>query len=188
MSITRAEQNKPLADRLRGALKSKYGYSTGLGTASALLLDISGSMNDWIGANRTKLSELRILAAEFTNVRRFLFSTTCREMNATEDIGDTEGGTNLANGFLYVKKNGIDHVVLITDGEPDSESMALTASAGLRIDCFYVGPDPAPAFLAELCKKTGGTYAKASMNSVRELSGAVRARLQLNAAKGIIQL
>ncbi len=188
MSIIKTSTADPLATRLRSALRTKHGLGTGMASTSALLLDISGSMSEWCAPNKTKIAELRTLAAEFADVRRFTFSTSCVEMPPRAVIGDTEGGTNLAAAFLHVKTKGINHVVLITDGEPDDEAGALRASVGLRIDCFYVGHDPAPPFLHELCKASGGSYAKASMAALHQLAGNVRQRLQLTAGKGAIEL
>lgn len=178
-----------LQDRLRGALAQKIGAPTGTESpsytsTSALLLDISGSMNEFISAGVKKISELRKLAGEFTEVRRFVFNTTCRELQSTEDVPEAWAGTGLQVAFMKVKSVGIQHVVLITDGRPDNEYQALTASKGLRVDVFYVGPDPAPEFLRDLCRQTAGEYGKASLKAPKELGAAVRERLQIGDGRG----
>jgi hypothetical protein len=134
-------------------------------------------MNEWIGAGKTKIQQLRVLAAEFRDVRRFEFASDCSEMAPGDPVPDTHGGTNMAQAFLKVKDGGVQHVVLSNDGEPDSESAAIRAAAGLKVDVFYVGPDPAPEFLRELCDATGGEYGKATLDRVRELTASVRSRL-----------
>lgn len=189
--IVKTSGNDPLATKaasLRKNLRAKFGMGSGLSDESALLLDISGSMGDWCAPNKTKIQEMRTLADEFVDVRRFTFSTTCAEMQKNERIGGTEGGTGLHVAFLHVKSKGIRHVVLITDGQPDDERMALQTSQGLKVDCFYVGPDPAPIFLRKLSDATGGTYGKASMASLGALKASVRECLQLTDGKGVIAL
>lgn len=83
----------------------------------------------------------------------------------------------MAEAFRTVKRNGVSHVVLITDGQPDNENDALTESVGLKVDCFYVGPDPASDFLQHLCRARGGSYGKASLEALKALRVAVRGLL-----------
>lgn len=188
MSLIKTD-TRPLGTRLRSALQSKYGAVDTMPDTSCLLLDISGSMESYLENGKTRISELRVLAAEFTNVRRFEFSSSCSELNSSDPIPDANGGTNMAGAFLKVKSAGISHVVLITDGQPDSETLAFNAACGLKIDVFYVGPDPAPDFLKRLCDQTGGQYGAASLGRLRELTTAVRAKLQLTDGKsGVIAL
>lgn len=172
----------PLAKRLRSVLQSKFGT---VPDSTCLLLDISGSMDSWIGPGRTKIGELRKLAAEFTDIRTFVFSSTCDELSKKATIPAPYGGTAMHAAFLKVKADGIDHVIMITDGEPDDERQALNAAAGLTVDCFYVGPDPAPDFLRRLCNHTNGRYGAASLNNLGELKSALKERLQIEAPKGI---
>lgn len=175
-----------LSDRLRNNLRTKYGMGGAvLPDTSCLLLDISGSMMGW------KITELRKLADEFRQARRFEFSSSCDEIAASSQVSEPNGGTALDVGFLYVKKRGITHVVLITDGEPDSRRKAIEAAVGLKVDCFYVGPDDEPEalkFLEELAVGTGGQYGKASLVQLAELKAAVKERLMLDAPKGAIEL
>lgn len=201
MQITRrpGKELQSLQDRLRGAIAQKTGLEVGPGvqgfqtsampSSVALLLDISGSMNEYIGARVKKISELRKLAREFAGMRRFVFSSTCSELLSAEEVPEARGGTGMHGAFLKVKDSGVQHVVLITDGEPDSERDALRASQGLKIDVFYVGPDPAPEFLRELCQETGGQYGRESLNAPKELKAAMRAWLAIgDGSKGPINL
>lgn len=175
-----------LTDRLRNNLRTKYGMGGSvLPDTSCLLLDISGSMRGW------KITELRKLADEFRQARRFEFSSACDEIPASAQVSEPNGGTALDVGFLYVKKRGITHVVLITDGEPDSRRKAIDAAIGLKVDCFYVGPDDNDSslkFLEELAVGTGGQYGKVSLERLAELKAAVKERLMLDAPKGAIEL
>jgi len=134
-------------------------------------------MWEFIGANSRKIDSLRLLAGNFKDVRRFEFGSTCRELAPKDEIGDPKGGTSMHVAFLTLKAKGITHCVMITDGLPDSMSQALSAAQGLKIDVFYVGPDPAPPWLALLARETGGQYGAASLDARPALESRVRGLL-----------
>ncbi len=183
--------NTAIADRLRQNLRTKYGMGSAvLPDTSCLLLDISGSMDEEIGGGRTKISELRKLADEFSQARRFEFSSTCSEIPRGQDVSEPNGGTALHVGLEYVKKRGMTHVVLITDGAPDDAKRAMVAAMGLKVDCFYVGPDEGYGieFLKKLSDGSGGSYGKASLERLMELKAAVKERLMLSAPERTINL
>lgn len=180
-----------LASRLRSKLAPVYGHADT--SKSCLLLDLSGSMEspvvfeNWNGAKR--IDELRKLAADFKDIQRYVFGSTVRPLTPLEDIPGCMGGTNMAAAFDRVKKDGFTHVVIITDGEPDSQPAALASAIGLKVDCFYVGPDPMPMFMETLGKATGGSHAKTSLDMRTALEGKVREKLMLGCAeRGAIRL
>ena len=145
-----------------------FGKKISAPASMALLLDTSGSMMG------SPIQKLRELAQEFVYVRRFEFNSTCRELGKWEEIGDATGSTQMGAAFKYVKNVGIDHIVLITDGDPDSETHALQESVGLKIDIYYVGPEPAPHFLAALANQTGGKYGTATLDDIKQLTETIR--------------
>lgn len=149
---------------------------------SCVLYDISGSMKEYLGANNRKIDALRIVAQDFKNVRGFWFSSDCGELKG-EKIPEPWGGTALNRAFIKLKDSGISHVVVVTDGRPDSEEKALHEAKGLVVDCFYIGPDPIPGFLIKLCNQTGGQFGKASLTSPKELGAAMKVRLGIEAPK-----
>ncbi len=126
----------------------------------ALLLDCSASMREDAGEGKTKWEALRSLLPQFGPARRFAFGSRCLE---TAALPQPNGSTDMADAFATLKRAGIRHAVLITDGEPDDENAALREARGLRLDIFYVGPPPAPPFLARLAKATGGTAHTSSL-------------------------
>lgn len=183
MSLTRSGNKKQsnlvpqtLQNKLRANLQAKVASETKYPDTSALLLDISYSMDEWLGPNIRKIDELRKLVAGFQNVRRFEFSCTCEELKERY-ISEPFGGTAMDIAFIEVKSSGVSHVVLITDGMPDNEKRALDASKGLKIDVLYVGPDPAPEFLKKLCASTGGIYGQATLTARKELEGTIKGLL-----------
>ncbi len=195
-----------LADRLKNNLRTKYGMgATAAPDTMCLLLDISGSMTEAADADtayqgksrvvipaspgQQRIDKLNELIVNFQNIRRFSFSHGCSELGPSEThVYCDGGGTNMANAFLTLKRKGIKHAIMVTDGEPDSEQLAIQAAQGLKIDCFYVGPDPAPPFLEILSQQTGGSYGKASLLRIKELTAAVKERLMLSAPTKGIQL
>lgn len=181
-TLAESFSRKSLDSRLRTALRTKYGGGSQFGDTSCILLDNSGSMAG------NPLRQLNEVADNFMDCRRFKFSSGCEELKPAERIPDVEGGTNMAHAFLHVKSLRIEHVVLITDGEPNDESAALRAAKDLRIDVFYIGPDPAPEFLRKLCQATGGQYGRADIARVLELTARVKERLQIAAPKSTIAL
>ena len=169
-----------LSERIKAAVGTARspGQDRGLPDPSqALVLDISGSMAATLGPNVRAIDELRKVADQFRDVRRFEFHSSTREIQANEKIGDPRGGTNLALALMTVKAKGIKHAVVITDGQPDDEDAALAAAKGMKIDVFYIGPDPAPEFCRDLARETGGEYGKASLHAPKALGQAVRALL-----------
>lgn len=153
--------------------------------------DGSGSMNEStenpgerrVDALRSIVYGLRQQHAQF---RMYIFESSVYE---TDMIPEPTGSTNMAEAFDYAAKNGCKHLVLISDGCPDSPDFALRAAQNLvesgckRIDVFYVGPKGAFAqgavnFMEKLAKLTG-----ANINSVRfdQLEDGVRKALALTA-------
>jgi hypothetical protein len=88
-------------------------------------------------------------------------------------------GTNMSGAFNALRRAGITHAVLITDGMPDSPDAALLAAEGLKLDIFYVGPQPVPAFLGDLARRTGGAFGATTLrgSTDHQLTSAVRALL-----------
>ena len=143
-----------------------------------LLLDCSSSMEGDVEPGCSKWSALRRLLPQFLGVRRFAFASDCRSVT---DLPRPSGTTDMAGAFAAVKRAGIRHAVLITDGEPDSEAAALREAKGLRLDIFYVGPPPRPAFLDQLAAATGGTSHSSTLNprGVGRLTASVKQILAL---------
>lgn len=134
----------------------------------ALLLDCSGSMGIKDDPNQElrRIDHLRNLVKKFEGqIRQFIFySDNCYEVSK---IPEPSGGTGLHEGLKVLKRNGIFHVILITDGRPDIMEMALVESESLQIDAFFVG-DPtdtdAIEFLKRLTRQTNGKFGETTLN------------------------
>jgi hypothetical protein len=158
------------------------------GARQCLLLDVSGSMSEECEPGRSKWQALRALLPQFALAQMFAFSDDVRPCGPAS-LPPPSSGTNMAGAFIYLKSHRIGHAVLITDGLPNDEEAALREARGLRLDIFYVGPAPRPAFLDRLAAATGGSAQTASLktSSQPQLAKAVRAMLALPAAGGTQQ-
>ena len=149
-----------------------------------LLLDVSGSMaHPTADESQTrKIDALRRLVRDLQEqgVRCPLvaFSDDCRRVTEVPEPG---GGTNLAGAIRYGAAAHALHLIVISDGAPDSEQRALTAAQafGQPIDVFYVGPPGTRGerFLAELAAASGGRAQTVSLSQTKQLASAIRGLL-----------
>lgn len=188
LPVKRSDSAQELREKIRNAVRKTSGPTQGpdpgpapaTPSTTALLLDTSSSMSLMVGptANSpSRIDELRKVATGFPNTRQFHFGSHCRELTPGESIPNPAGGTNMYHAFNVLKNHGVQHVIVVSDGDPDDEIAALEAAQGLKVDCCYVGPDPAPEFLRTLAQRTGGKYNRSSLTMVRELSSTIRGLL-----------
>jgi hypothetical protein len=119
-----------------------------------ILLDTSASMSIDIEPGKTRMDALREIVKNIQgNAPIFAFSSGC--VRLLGGIPNPMGGTAMHTAFEVVKQEGFRHVLLITDGEPDSEAHALRAAQGLSIQIMYVGGADKPEFLDKLAKVSG---------------------------------
>jgi hypothetical protein len=165
-----------------------------------LLLDTSGSMNEYIrgeeGLEQRKI-DLLFQAVKDTpecqGLRAYSFNSTAHHLEFIPESGfQGFGGTAMHSAFDLAKKDGHFNAILVTDGEPDSERLALDAAIGMRLGIIYIGNPPVPHFLEELAKATDGTFQIADMRTVGQLEDAIRHALPppdpKDDSKGPIQL
>lgn len=152
-----------------------------------ILADISASMKDGAGAAR-KIDSLReslasvLVDAPHASIAAFGSQVTV--LPAGAPLPEPAGGTALHLGLE--KAGPYRRVLVISDGEPDSESDALRVAArivagGTRIDTLFVGADTdraGIAFMRRLADAGRGTAL--TVDIVRQggnralLSGAIR--------------
>lgn len=150
--------------------------------SNILLIDISGSMGEYVGDNKTKYEHVRdILKKLPSEITTYGFNDVCEKFENSA-LPEPCGGTNMAWAFFRMKNNKHSEIILITDGEPNSEKDALNAAKELnKIDIIYIGPEPMPDFLKKLAKATNGNFTNVDML-------ATGAGLQLeNKIKGLLK-
>jgi len=153
-----------LDDFLRGARRS------------LLLIDTSSSMTTATRSGRSRIDHLREIVRELRAERNVPTAAFGRFMNedggyCTVRVVDTVpapcGMTPLADAIDFGRREGANHLVVIFDGEPDSETAALASAKafGNPIDVFYVGdPGGSGEFFAQtLATMTGGTFGTADL-------------------------
>lgn len=129
-----------------------------------LVLDCSGSMADYCEPGRAKIDALRDIVASLrasgTVFRQIVFGGFGALVDDT--LPDPSGSTPMHLAFDLARAFCPGRVVIVSDGMPDVEGLAMHAAKELRcpIDIFYVGPRPhsGEAFLRGLARAAGGQY------------------------------
>jgi Mg-chelatase subunit ChlD len=130
---------------------------------SLLLVDISGSMGQPIRTGGRKVDALRkvVTALRETHPVPVASFGGGAEVTLVDTIPEPAGCTPLHKAIDFGATKGATHLVVVTDGQPDSRSYAFDAATrfGGKIDCFYIGDgdDGGAEFCAELAKRTGGS-------------------------------
>lgn len=126
------------------------------------LLDVSGSMNERIGEKR-KINHLRDVMANYPDAKILCFSSGIGKAPSMQSIPDPDGSTNLGKAFKYINDNIAEkpeRIVLVSDGEPDSEKDALEQAKNLSlpIDIIFIGEKESKGnrFMHQLASATGG--------------------------------
>jgi hypothetical protein len=105
---------------------------------------------------------LRHILPQTPGAKLIAFSVIAEEIGSIERITQPDGGTALHLGLRTAALHSPGHVILFSDGECDSEELALESMHFLkcRLDTIYCGPDSnaaAIAFLNRLAKIGRGT-------------------------------
>lgn len=173
------ELSNPLQALIAGAAKSTPAvtgetdrYHARFNRASqavVILADVSTSMAQRAGSRR-KIEVLReALAgvwADLPGGELIAFSSVPASVVAPADIPEPNGGTALHLAIDEAAKSRPRKTVVISDGQPDSESLALAAADRITgiIDVIYCGPDSdtdAIAFMYRLARAGCGRVVRA---------------------------
>jgi len=149
-------------------------------TRSILLVDVSGSMAEFIeNGTRRKIDALREVVSTLRADHPVpVASFNSKSVGLVDDsIPDPSGGTPMASGIDFSRTSGVSHIVMVTDGQTDSEEGAMRSARafGGQIDVFYVGNgnDRGAKFAQELAAATGGTCNVTDFDRPRELAGKI---------------
>lgn len=126
------------------------------------LLDVSGSMGDSVDGKK-KILHLRNVMEKYPNARMMCFSSNISMIHDAWSIPDPQDTTNLAKALRHVlleKGSPPERLVLVSDGEPDSEIDALEVAKQLKvpIDIIFIGHKGSRGdlFMEKLARHTGG--------------------------------
>lgn len=129
-----------------------------------LLLDASGSMEDSDANGVPKMKTLGKMIKIMPSADKIYFNSDIFNYGKRIDTPKPDGNTDLALAFKYVKSNYMNKynkIILISDGEPHSESEALQAALTLNqpINIIFIGNKGSSGenFMQRLAKATGGT-------------------------------
>lgn len=166
------------ADKLKRTLgKSSLDDFMQTARRSMMLVDVSTSMGDYIRSGGTKILATRTVVATLRESNPVPVAVFGREIEIVDRVPEPCGGTPMHLGIDFCKQQGADHLVLITDGEPDSESYALESARafGGVIDVFYIGDgtDRGSQFAKELAALTGGTVNLTDLGAPKQLAAKI---------------
>ena len=169
------EQNLTLAERLK---------KRRAGSDQCLLLDTSGSMDDFCDDSTRKIDALQKIIASLKCKHMYTFNSYAARFIAGQKLF-ASGGTNLWPALNLMLDDKQTSGIIITDGEISDGDLVLefiNQHPEFKLQIIYVGPiDSKPAFLDELASKTGGFCSVEDLAHPKEL--AEKITLLLNPGK-----
>jgi len=157
-----------------------------------LLIDCSGSMNEYMRNGKKRIDGLRTVVEQVQSQKPTTMiafgprNADHIDVFFTTTVPDPDGGTPLHRAIELARTNGAGRLLVISDGIPDLSQQCLeeAKSFGGPIDVVYVGdPDdptqawtesrPAVQFMDELAKVTGGSKFDGDLSQPKALAGAV---------------
>lgn len=144
-----------------------------------LVCDASSSMNCLMRNDQRRIDGLKEVVRQVKEkaaVRLVVFDGNGARL-VDNTVTEPYGGTPLHEGIRMAKLHGASSCVVISDGEPDSETRAMEAARefGGRIDVVFVGSegDYGRLFLRRLAESTGGTESTGDLADSGATSGAI---------------
>lgn len=153
-----------------------------------MLLDCSGSMACYMANGRKRIDGLRdtvrsVQAEHEMKMIQFGNGAPC----FVNHVPDPSGGTPLHEGIDFARSVEAGRLLIISDGEPDSRSLAMQAARrfGGRIDVVFVGDEGSSgeAFLRELANVTGGDSFTGDLQDPKQLTGRIIGLLGVGSAE-----
>jgi hypothetical protein len=105
-----------------------------------------------------------------------------------DQIPEPQGGTPMAQAIEHAHKAHKVHLIVISDGVPDSmthtldKAKAFMANGGKRIDAIYIGDDDGLAgggakFMADLAAIGGGSHSVTDLVEQKQLAQTIKGLL-----------
>lgn len=182
-----ATTNRAALDTLKSSLANSSLSSLVQATAAAgrrslLLVDCSSSMRQPLAKGGTRISELRNVVEDLRTTHPVPVAAFSGDgVRLVDGIPNPTGGTPMSDAIEFGTTNRATHLVVVTDGVPNSESAAFEAARefGGRIDVYYIGNggDEGARFCQRLAKMTGGTCGVTDLGDVKALSAGIKGLL-----------
>lgn len=136
---------------------------------TVVLADVSGSMGDADGGSRERKTRFQLLKEALaqlpSSVKVIAFDDHVYEVSSAEAVTHKGGGTSLHLAIDAAARYSPVRTIIISDGEPENEGMAVAAADKLTgvIDVIFCGSPTnhnAKRFLESLAKAGAGGFYK----------------------------
>jgi len=146
---------------------------------SLLLVDCSGSMSSTTSKSERKIDVLRKVVKDLRESHPVPVAAfgVKNGVEVVDTVPEPQGSTNMHEAIDFGNGQGATHLIIVTDGQPDSESRTFQAAArfGKPIDVFYIGDgnDSGADFAKRLAAATGGTANVTDLGAPKQLQSAI---------------
>jgi hypothetical protein len=144
------------------------------GSARVVIADVSSSMAEMAGAS-SKITLLRDALTGQRFDRLVAFAARPVEVASAELLPLPCGSTALHLAIAHAARWSPGRTLVISDGQPDSESMALESTAQLSgvIDVLYIGPEDDAAAIAFMTRLARAGSGRCAVNDLSKTGGAM---------------
>lgn len=128
---------------------------------TTFLLDVSGSMAERVNGT-PKIKSLRDVMSKYSDAKMMVFSSDAEYIEKASDIPEPDGGTDLAYALQCIASTSPlpERIVLVSDGEPNNDVLALKKAKNLNIpiDIIFIGTVESRGenFMEQLARTTDG--------------------------------
>jgi hypothetical protein len=155
-------------------------------TAAVIVLDVSGSMGFPVTFDKRRIDVLRAILANILPSARdthlIAFNDEVFPLEPRQAVPEPAGGTALHLALERVAAMRRDHVIVVSDGEPNDKHAAIAAARrlGCRISTYYCGEETNRAAISflrtlALCSRHGvGRAMLGDLRQPEKLAGELR--------------
>jgi Mg-chelatase subunit ChlD len=146
---------------------------------SLLLVDASGSMGSLTAKGERKIDVLRKVVKDLREQHPVPVAAfgVPKGVEVVDIVPEPSGCTPMHSAIDFGAAQGATHLIIVTDGQPDSEARTFEAAARFAkpIDVFYIGDgnDGGADFAKRLAAATGGTANVTDLGAPKQLTSAI---------------
>ena len=171
----------------------------------AVLVDRSGSTASQIGhTDATVWSTMRDgLSSAFSELQKsdqislWQFDSSCEKLGAAigsvsaglvDKLEEPAGGTDLAKAVTKLLDDGVQDILVLTDGQTWAHDVDDLKSKNMRISAILVGDNSLDANIGHLCAMTGGQVFYAPGNNVTNAISTSLTAMRSETGRGLVKL